>query len=676
MEQSEAQIQLIQAKVKALHLDAAEVELVQRIRDGETILSSVRSVIQAVALAHNVSEASLKTRLHRRNLGPADSSARLTLTSDEEMAVVGFVSALCSSLHLTLKDIAAIGTVTLQARDPSAPQLTHGWAQHFVLRHCINLRVRTLKPSDKGAKVGSLWMLLLEWNQRILQLLERHSYRRPLIFNCDETRAIPREQTVSATAPANWAEAHASCLPNSKLWTIFTVVGADGSVLYSVYIYKDTGCITGKKADLSKPDLVNDEEAWPIYFFRSESGFMVNSIWEFCLDKFIELVAPLRKDSEERVLLFADGAASHQKLATADKLEPNSIDICFFPANSRPFLQPLGDAPLASFKSQLSSKPHQTKVTAALMSVPVSSINLPHNAYTCERSALTPAAIQKGFEERGLFPYNFGKIMSNFRFAHPESSTPTTVANSMMTIAQDIFKHLLHPELVEGGTKINLESRQTQLMADDIRSDHHGKIEKEAAAEALRKSKLLLKAEKAREKEEKASAARLLKATKSAKPTTAAPSSGPQIPKLHECSKCKRSAGDSAYDFAQKLCTKCVQVASPASHPISIENVENAHPPVQPDSLTPPKDKSAAPQPETSLPKEPTILSSTMCSGSTDCSKCSEKLNEQSGRVRCNLCSGVMYCTGCVAGGSLEEHSAVAHPNQRAPSSRRLKKLA
>ncbi|MBL8025810.1 MAG: hypothetical protein JNL74_05335, partial [Fibrobacteres bacterium] len=327
---------------------------------------SLRSVQVEIADKCGIKLSSLERRMRRERMPAPGHNGNCRLTEIEEKVVVGFVKGVSAGVHLCLRDLATIGTQVLQFRVPSAPSLTPGWASSFLTRHKGILAIRALKPSDKMSHVVTICRSLLVWDEKFRLKLASKQFRPEMIFNCDETRAIPRDKTEFGVCSTELSEAHLSRTPNCDLWTIFSVVSAAGFPLFSAYVYRDLRLDSDKNKTLIVPDLRRDKTDWPIYFFRSESGFMTSLIWLECMKIFLELSASLRKTEDEPVLLLADGAAMHAKEATADLFSKNHADIGFFPSNTSHFLQPLDGIPFAILKNKLGSYLRQIKLTEAL----------------------------------------------------------------------------------------------------------------------------------------------------------------------------------------------------------------------------------------------------------------------------------------------------------------------
>lgn len=282
--------------------------------------------------------------------------------------------------------------------------------------------------------------------------------------SCDETRAIPRESTEYGVASVYLKEAHITRLGTCNLWTIFTVVSAAGRVLFSVYIYRDPTLDVEKSSNFVVPKIDEEESGWPIFFMRTDTGFMNRATWTVCMENFIELSKKLRNEPEERILLLADGAAMHNKLATCELLQPHGMDIVFFPSNTTHFLQPLDGVPFAIFKNRLGSCLRNVKLSQALL--PESGkVNLPHLAYICEKESMTPGAIIKSFEERGIWPYSFAKMMANFQIAHGALTDSSAEISEVEQLAKTTILRLTRPDLLMEPVSIPLPPKKNFMVS-------------------------------------------------------------------------------------------------------------------------------------------------------------------------------------------------------------------
>lgn len=615
----------------------AAVALVQKIMKESTTIRSTRSVQMEVATKFHVNLSSLEKRMQRaNNKVPKKRHGGNALTEEQERIVVGFVKAISVGTHLTMRDIATLGTTLLQYEHPYVEPLTTGWAQRLVFKHQSDLAVRTLKPSDKINNVMQVWRYLLDWNKSFSALLEKRSYRNTLVFNCDETRAIPRDTTSSGVTAVGRTEAHLLKTKSCNLWTIFTVVCAEGSVLFSAYIYRDPTWST-KSIKLDIPDLDVEPPGWPIYFFRTESGFMNSMVWMECLEIFINLTRPLQSRPDEPILLLADGASSHSKEASAMMLQPHNIDIVFFPANTSNFIQPLDGYPFAIFKVKFGSVLRQLKLSSALMDGGKMTANLPHLAYICEKDAMTPDSIRKSFRERGIVPYDFTKIITNFEAAHhevAEGNEEFTMNLLISRLAELSINQLVRPDILSKPKVLEVKPLQRAFTPADIIACREQRLKEEEEKLRAKQEKEILKEEKRVERERLAKEKEEKKALK-------------------------------LLEKSQKLLTQPSQrKKQPNTVPNDeLENRPNVVPMTEV-TLTP-----GATIPDSTTQKPLSTSKSTKLT--ITCSECGLDLGKGIKKHRCTQCSTYVLCASCANSTFLVDHTSSTHPGARLPSARR-----
>ena len=464
---------------------------------------SLRSVQVEIAEKCGVKLSSLERRMRRERMPAPGHNGNCRLTEMEEKVVVGFVKGVSAGVHLCLRDLATIGTQVLRFRVPSAPSLTAGWASSFLSRHKGVLAIRALHPSDQMSHVVTICRSFLVWDERIRLKLVSKQFRPEMIFNCDETRVTPRDKTEFGICSTE--------LSNGDLRTIFSVVSAAGFPLFSAYVYRDLRIESDKNKPLIVPDLRRDKTDWPIYFFSSESGFMTSFIWLECMKIFIKLSAALRKTEGEPVLLLADSATMQAKEATADLFSENHADIAFFPSSTSHFLKPLGSIPFAILKNELGSHLRQIKLTEALSPTSTESVNLPHIAFICEKQSMTLQAIQKSFYDRGIYPYDFSKIMAGFNLAHGD----TEESYESIDI-EDMEQHASENLLMVEAVKFELKPKQVLFFAEDIEAYRLAKEQALADKDKEKAEKAELKAKRDQEKKEKREAVQQKKAVSAA----------------------------------------------------------------------------------------------------------------------------------------------------------------
>lgn len=170
--------------------------------------------------------------------------------------------------------------------------------------------------------------------------LERLALTALLVFNIDETRALPKELNQRLVAAKGLAEVQHVWKTDHTLYTLVSCTAADGSTLFCMYLFRQTRSKKGTFQVINIPERTPSRKTrgksdYPIYYAVTPSGYMNGETWKALLDIFLELVA-LRQGvgREKQAVLFLDGCASHLKSVTPDILRVHNVPTIWFPSNT------------------------------------------------------------------------------------------------------------------------------------------------------------------------------------------------------------------------------------------------------------------------------------------------------------------------------------------------------
>lgn len=303
-------------------------------------------------------------------------------------------------------------------RCPEAKELTTGFVQKFVERHSLDIKKRKGKDSHKKNVLLSRYSVVEEWIKEAGMRLFEEVTQDYLLFNIDETKALPKSMADSVIAAAGLPEAHTNQVENSALYTLISCVSASGDVLFCVYIFRKP--VTKKLThmgihvpiDPESPSTRSNRE-FPIYYAATSSGYLNAELWRSLLTVFLALVEPLQGlGRQRRAVLFIDGCSSHRKVDTIEPLSRCNVLVIYFPSNTSHILQPLDGYIFACYKPGAARGLQLLSLQALVFNEFKKHLVL-KLSIDAAKKAFTPKIIKASFRDRGIHPWDPELILAN-----------------------------------------------------------------------------------------------------------------------------------------------------------------------------------------------------------------------------------------------------------------------
>lgn len=239
-----------------------------------------------------------------------------------------------------------------------------------------------------------------------------------LIFNIDETMAVPKDMPKSVVADASLPEVHTNQVKNTVLYTLVTCVSASGKVLFSLWILRKprTKNVThmGIHVPPDQDTRANrSNRSFPIYYAATPSGYMNAELWKSLLTIFLALIEPLQGLGRgKRAVLFVDGCSSHRKADTIEPLAKSNVLVIYFPSNTSHILQPLDGYVFACYKPRVRSSVRALSLIALVTNESKNNFILSISIEAAKKS-FTMESIIRSFKDRGIYPWDPELILAN-----------------------------------------------------------------------------------------------------------------------------------------------------------------------------------------------------------------------------------------------------------------------
>ena len=298
------------------------------------------------------------------------------------------------------------------------PRLTRRWLKGFMARHRSEIKARVGKQSHKRKVLIKAFGVIQEWLQEQKVVAVKEAWKPHLVFNIDETKALPSELRAQLLCTTNMTEAQYQLVQDSTLYSMVSCIAADGTTLFVLYIFRKSQAKTLQDQPIYVPEEVKYPNTrssinYPIFFSTTPCGYMNGELWKETLKIFIRLTGRRQGlGKQDPALLYVDGCSSHLKSFTPDELCKHNITVSWFPSNTSHILQPADGAYFASYKRVL-----QEVIARANIIDLLQGDSLKKSSLLCsleaERRASEPSIIRASFEKRGIFPFDEAKIMAN-----------------------------------------------------------------------------------------------------------------------------------------------------------------------------------------------------------------------------------------------------------------------
>ena len=304
---------------------------------------------------------------------------------------------------------------------------TTGWLESLRKRYPHKIKLRTSRCSHKKTILVNLFQGLMSWALETEKVLAHIAQLAFLIFNIDETRAIPASKARAVLASSTLTQVQYESVLKSSLYTLVGCYGADGSTLFVLYLFKARKCRNGTHADFYAPFLApvkhtRSHNNVPVYVEVTPGGYMNKAMWKETMDIFLQLAGHRQSVGREKQgILYLDGCSSHAKAETMQLLRENNVSAIYFHPNTSQIVQPADGTIFQNYK-RASAKEVQKLEFNASMGVPDQKHYDLAASLEAHRAAVTPDAIRAGFEKRGIFPWDANVIRANAWRACPQDS--------------------------------------------------------------------------------------------------------------------------------------------------------------------------------------------------------------------------------------------------------------
>lgn len=286
---------------------------------------SQREASQRAGTEHSFSASRCENIRRRigRALTPQESKPRPRLLDDkmEEMlySVVQAFSTLANPLGTTEVQVLA------QALSGMDQVPSTGWVQKFLIRHGNEIALRKGKKSHKRKDLLATFTSVKQWTEDTSNVLKGLALQPSLVFNIDETRAVPASKTVSVLAHKHMTETHYNQTIDSALYTLVSCIAADGTTLFCLYMFKYIPNKNGLRHSVYLPveapkRVSRRKHDYPVYIAVSPKGYMNGELWQETMKIFIELAGVIGRVSVAKNRLYCLLTAAHLTFETGPLL--------------------------------------------------------------------------------------------------------------------------------------------------------------------------------------------------------------------------------------------------------------------------------------------------------------------------------------------------------------------
>lgn len=289
----------------------------------------------------------------------------------------------------------------------------------WLKRHESSIKLR--KPKDISKKRIGLDKMdeIKDFVDQVEPLIGAKSNLKVDIVNYDETSLDFSSDMGYVINKTGAAQTNLLASKNRQRCSILPFVLSTGPVFMSVVIVQGRpgdpdGFFEPQSGDKCYPTIKPTRTR--LYLYRTENGKLRQEDFGVIMDEFArQWVAQF---PGRRVLVFGDQSSVHTNDQLIHRMYAHDIWMCYFPADTSHFLQPLDNVPFANFKrcfARLNQKacrlPHCSKEERYFLMIQA--------AMDAEHVSLSQNAIRKGFKNTGLVPFNRELILQNAVNAGP-----------------------------------------------------------------------------------------------------------------------------------------------------------------------------------------------------------------------------------------------------------------
>lgn len=385
---------------------------------------SISEAARLAAKRHDLEEDKmepLRCRINYRLYAPPKQKRQLILSDEQERFLCDVIKAFS-----TRANPLASGDVLVLAQEigdlESKP--TTGWLGSFRKRHQLDVLLRKGKNSHKRSILLAAFDSVCGWLKTTQTTLNRLVLAAFLVFNIDETRALPASRLQSLMAAKSLKETHYQQAMDETLYTLVSCIAADGSTLFCIYLFRLVPTKDELRQNIFVPQLAyskrtRKDSSYSIYVAVTPKGYMNGAVWMETMKIFLSLVEFRQGIGRpKQAVLYLDGCASHLKQDTNDLLANNNVTTIWFPSNTSYILQPLDGEAFAAYKATTRKETHSTALAASVGALNEKQMSL----LACLRShekAVTPQVVKASFKGRGIYPWNPALALANARLACP-----------------------------------------------------------------------------------------------------------------------------------------------------------------------------------------------------------------------------------------------------------------
>ena len=300
-----------------------------------------------------------------------------------------------------------------------------GWLTSLCQRYPDVIRVRKARSSHKKDVLTNLLESVIQWSKSTGLRLSRLALSSHLVFNIDETRALPACKAETVVAAACLTQVQYEEALKSTLYTLVGCYAADGTTLFLLYIFKAKKSKKGLPLDFYAPTLTPIKVTRaalpvPVYVATAGAGYMNGQLWMETMKIFVDLVGHRQGlGRDKQAALYLDGCSSHKKQSTADLLTKNNISTIFFPPNTSHIVQPADGQIFHYYKPMAAKKVHEVNLKATLGDDMERHFGLIRSIES-HSEAVSKEVVQAAFRSRGIFPFDEQKLFVNAYNACPQ----------------------------------------------------------------------------------------------------------------------------------------------------------------------------------------------------------------------------------------------------------------
>jgi hypothetical protein len=494
---------VLQAKVDAALAMAKELH----VKGGKKATVSIRTALKKMELPESHFEP-IRSKL-RRALRPKQERVPRTLLNQEiEDMLVDLVAAF--SVHANPLSGLEV-RVLAQVMGGLAAMPSSGWLQALRKRYASRIKLRKARKSHHKTILVNLFTALLVWADQTEKILAGIALVAWLIFNIDETRAIPGSKARSVIADANLTQVQFEGALESTLYTMVGCYAADGSTLFVLYIFKTRKLKNGYRQSFYAPQVASNKvtrtnQDFPVYVAASGKGYMNAELWKETMKIFIDLAGRRQGiDRHKPAVLFLDGCSSHTKSYTQQECSKNNMTAIYFEPNSSHICQPADGQIFQGYKPEVDRKAQELNLKTALGAPDQKHFALAISL-EAHRKAVTPAVIRASFKSRGIHPFDKDLISANAHRACPTQSFVAATAEAQRELVMvDVIKEL--KETLSSQPKLDrkvIEDINTPHKLEEVKNWERAKPTRKAPSDepaANKKQKLAVPVDESSESE-------------------------------------------------------------------------------------------------------------------------------------------------------------------------------